>query len=253
MKSPEAKQALTEFLLRQPEAVRAQMALVTPKSLGQDHLLHISYDNAITNFQPSVTKRSLPGENRTVPRISTAPSLLACFAGYQTDLNDFHEHPKTFNADRTRKVEFQGGWVIYGLPFEYAIRPGKKLLPDAKITDEHWLVTYDRYTVDFVPRKLGKVFYDRVEYVPRKNNVPKAVITMVLEVLPEQVVNFGQDVHLGTGYWEVQVSNLHNWSGVDKIEILRVKEVTEDEYLSRKVLTAGLLSMDQNIPASVTF
>lgn len=253
MKSPEAKQALTEFLLRQPEAVRAQMTLVTPKSLGQDHLLHISYDNALTNFQPSVTKRSLPGENRTVPRISTAPSLLACFAGYQTDLNDFHEHPKTVSADRTRKVEFHGGWVIYGLPFAYAIRPGKKLLPDAKITDEHWLVTYDRYTVDYVPVKLGKVFYDRVEYLPRHNNVPKAVVTMVVEVFSGQSVPFGNELVLQSGYWEIRVTNLHNWTGLKDIEILRVKEITEDEYLSRKVLTAGLLSMDQHIPASLSF
>lgn len=249
MSSPAAKQAMTDFLLRLPESTRQNMQLVTPKSLGQDLLYHLSYDNALQCFTPFVTKRSAEGEDRSIPRISTAPSLLTCLLGYQTELQDFHNRPNVTSADG-RKVEYQGGWVIYGLSFEYAIRPNDKLVPDAGKTDEHWLVTYDRCTAEYIPTRLGKVFYDQVTYKASSGEFPDVHIEMVIEVNLGVSLNLGRDVKLPSGYWVVEVRNLHTSKTFDTIDIRRVREITKSDYEGRKTLAAGHLGMDIELPAS---
>lgn len=249
MNPAEAKKAITDYLLRQPEAMRLNMALVTPDSLGQDLLLHLSYDNALTNFQPYITKRTAEGEDRTIPRISTAPSLLTCLLGYQTELNDFHEVPKVTAADG-REVKYKGGWVIYGIPFEYAIRPNSKLVPDADRTDEHWLVAYDKMTSEYTPVRVGKVFYDRVTYKGQDREYPDVYVEMVVEVHPGMSLNLNTGTILSEGYWVVDLKNLHDSKTYRSIDIRRVREITKADYESRKTHTAGLLSLDIDLPTS---
>ncbi|MDH2154281.1 hypothetical protein [Stenotrophomonas sp. GD03657] len=249
MSTADAKKAMTEYLLRQTEEMRLNMTLVTPETLGQSMLLHLSYDNAISSFQPYVTKRTAEGEDRTVPRISTAPSLLACLMGYQTELNDFHGRPQVTSADG-RKVEFAGGWIIYGLPFQYAIRPNNKLVPDASRTDEHWLIAYDKMTTQHTPVRVGKVFYDRVTYKGQDKEYPDIYIEMVIEVHPGMSLNLGMDTNLPAGYWIVETKNLHDSRSYKSIDVRRVREITKADYEQRKTLTAGLLSLDQVLPAS---
>lgn len=249
MNSADAKTAIKDYLLRQPEAMRVNMTLVTPESLGQKFLLHLSYDNALSSFQPYITKRTAEGEDRTVPRISTAPSLFTCLMGYQTELNDYHQRPKVTSADG-RKVTFTGGWIIYGLPFDYAIRPNNKLVPDADRTDEHWLVAYDKMTTEYTPVRVGKVFYDRVTYKGQDQEFPDIYIEMVIEVHPGMSLNLGMNTNLPAGYWVVETKNLHDSRSYKSIDVRRVREITKTDYEQRKTLTAGLLSLDQGLPAS---
>lgn len=253
MKSPDAKQALTEYLLRLPEDKRAQMRLATPKTLGTPLLLHISFDNLLERFQPAVTKRTAQSEDRSIPRISTAPTLLACVLGYQSDLSDFHDHPKVRSYDGTREVAFKGGWIVYGFPFDVAIRPLEELLPDVERTDEHWLVTYDRFTTDYRPVRVGKVFYDRVEYVANGTGTPDTLVTMIVEVHPNMAMALGKDHVLQPGYWQVLVKNLQSAESWDTVEIKRIQQIDAPEYNARKGAVAGLLSLDIPLPPSQTW
>jgi hypothetical protein len=253
MKSPQAKQALTEYLLRQPEAKRAQMRLVTPTTLGTPLLLHISIDNLLERFQPSVTKRTADGEDRGIPRISTAPSLIACLMGYQSDLSDFHEVPETRSFDGTRKVVFKGGWIIYGFPFDVAIRPSKALVPDADRTDEHWLVTYDRFTTDYRPVRVGKVFYDRVEYQGSSQETPHVEVTMLIEVHPEMTLWLGGRYRLRAGYWRVVIRDMDRLRSAQAVEFVRIQEIDHVEYEYRKGAVANLLSLDSPAPPTQTW
>ncbi len=248
MKSPEAKQALKDYLLRLPAETRKSLRAITPEALGQSLLLHISTDNMLEGFSPYITRRTVEGEDRSVPRICTAPSLMGCIMGYVNDVSDFLERPTSTTA-QGRKVPFKGGWVIYGLPFDYALRPGDALLPGVDRTDEHWLVNYDQFTADYKPVRVGKFFYERVEY-HSTNGAPESVLSIVVEVASGMELFVTRGLTLQSGYWRMQVRGIERSKSWAKINFNRVQEISEAEYFTLKGAVANLLSFDNPIPPS---
>ena len=249
MKSPEAKQALKDYLLRLPADVRKNLRAVTPEALGQPLLLHISTDNLLEGFSPYITRRTVEGEDRSVPRICTAPSLIGCIMGYVNDVSDFLERPTSTTA-KGRKVPYKGGWVIYGLPFDYALRPGDALLPGVDRTDEHWLVSYDRFTADYRPVRVGKFFYERVEYRGTAA-APESVLTIVVEVAPQMELFVTKNLSLQPGYWRMVVRGLEQARSWQEAHFDRVQQITEAEYFTLKGAVANLLSFDNPLPPSL--
>lgn len=249
MKSPEAKAALLAFLDRMPAAKRKELSAVTPEALGMGHLLHVSRDNNIRRFEPGVTRRTAPGEDHTIPRISTATTWAGCVLGYQSDVNDYLNQPVTKAADG-RKVAFKGGWVVYGLPFEYALRPSVALVPDAPRTGEHWLVTYDNMTVDYRPFLIAKVFYEDYSIRAGGDGARVSTITAVFEVLENQSLAMGGGLSLSSGYWRLVFNDLHASNTYGTVNIISCDRITETDYQMAKGAVASLLSMDVPTPAS---
>lgn len=251
MNTSDAKQALISFLERIPAEKRKHLTAVTPRAVGQDLLYHMSRDNSITQFSPSVTKRTAGGEDRSIPRISTATTWAGCVKGYQADLHDFEERKHSVNAQGER-VDFTGGWVLYGLPFEYALFPGPGLVPDSIQSGEHWLVTYDKYTLDYTPVKMAKIFYTEIcRRTEQPGSPPTVYITAMFEVFEGYDVRLGGGFTLPSGYWEVKTRNLHGPGTHDAARILSVKNIPKAVYDSHKNISAGLLSIENEVPASL--
>lgn len=119
-------------------------------------LYHISMNNDIKRFVPKVSNRTCNKEDRSVPRISTSTSLVGCFNGYQSMLSDMEG----------RKVKnFNGLFTVYNLPFQYAIKPSYKLLPDVEVTDEYWLISWKRETYGIEPDKVAEFTIPKIETV----------------------------------------------------------------------------------------
>ncbi len=252
MKSPEAKAALLEYLELLPDDKRREIVAVTPQVLGVTHLYHLSRDNDIRQFSPSVSKRTAGGEDRSIPRISTAVDWAGCIMGYQSDINDFLRREATQSA-HGEPVPFRGGWIVYGLPFEYALRPSNALVPDAVRSGEHWLVTYAEYNIDYTPVKLAKVFYESFEQRALPHNHITSKTTVIIEVLEGQTFRLGAGYSLNPGYYRVVVKDLHMSRNHRQVDFLEIKEITSAEYLTLKGATAGLLSFDNPVPASMSW
>ena len=248
MKSPEAKDALLSFLQLIPENKRKDLVAVTPRALGIDQLYHMSRDTNIRQFSPSVTKRSAPGEDRSIPRISTAMDWAGCVLGYQSDVNDWVRRETTSDA-AGNPVPFKGGWIVYGLPFEYALRPGPSLVPDAKRSGEMWLVTYAQYNIDYRPRRLAKVFYDSYSQKATGARQLDTEIVVVIEVLPECSLRVTPSLTLPTGYYRLRIHNLHRSASHAQVDIREMRELSTIEYRAMKNISAGLLSLDTVTPA----
>lgn len=242
---------VTEFLSRLPEKVRAELKPVDREKLGVELLLHISKDTAIQEFSPVISRRTLELEDRSVPRISTAPSLAGCLIGYQSYLSDFLNRPTVTNVKGGVKVSsrFKGGWIIYGLPYDVAFKPSPKLLPDVLDTDEHWLVTLDENSVTYAPTRLGKVFFNEVRYRAAAGG-PKVEVEMMVEVLTDTPVIFDHRNVLRRGYWKVFAVGLETGERWNKLPKVEVSAITLAEYYSAKRLTASLLSYDELAPKS---
>lgn len=236
MKSAKAASALKGFLLRLPEEVRKHLTPVTPSSLGQPHLLHISRRNDLESFVPRLSDFLAKTEDRSVPRICTAPTLFGCFLGYQREIIDFTKR------EPSGGVAFLGGWEIYGLPFDIALLPGKELLPDVNETGEHWLVTYDQFTVDYEPVHAGKVFFTSVESVAA-NKTTRTIVNMVIENTTETPLHFDGQISLGKGYWQLEMEYFkkdRSWR--DCKGVISCDEITEDIYRGLKKTSASLLN-----------
>jgi hypothetical protein len=235
-----------------PKEVASELTPVRASKMAFPYLYHISKDTKIERFAPTVTKRSLDGEDRSVPRICTAPSLAGCILGYASDLHDFMNRPTCMSGDGERKVKFAGGWAIYGIPFEFALVPSKKLLPDVAKTQEHWLVNYSPERVTYEAELLGKFYYESVMHLAGKGE-PATVIEMVVEVLTETPIVFDRKTTLTKGYWKLTVAGMHQSERWDKIPVVKREPMEEKSYTASKQLIASFLSFEQYAPPSAAW
>src|ERR1700741_3061096 len=91
---------LTQWLETVSEKVRKNVTVVTPEEVKQDYFLHISTDTSIKKFVPVIGRRQAYSEDRSVPRVTVAPTLLGCFIGYAKADYDFQNTPSTAKNDQ---------------------------------------------------------------------------------------------------------------------------------------------------------
>ncbi|EEL9315744.1 hypothetical protein DAT63_23095, partial [Salmonella enterica subsp. enterica serovar Enteritidis] len=93
-------------------------------------LLHISTDTELKTMMPRIPQRTLRMEDGSFPRICVSSSLMGCIYGYSTAIKQY------FSGGHL--AHWLGGYVIYRVPFDIALRPHRTLLSDVDISDEHW-------------------------------------------------------------------------------------------------------------------
>ena len=204
-------------------------------------LLHISRDKNIKEFIPAVSPRTMKKEDRSIPRICTAPHLFGCFVGYSAATSDF-------GAERS--AAWKGGYYIYALPFTLAVAPSKKILPDVNETSERWIVGYDDAHRKIKPTIVGKCFlhsvttiglndghiYDYTLYVEVKEGV-------VGESLNLDQISFNDEFALTKGYYRISITDNRNpvyWNPKN----ITVSQIPKADYDKAKTVTAGLLSFE---------
>lgn len=187
-------------------------------------LLHVSTNHNIKTFIPTVTQRTGQTENRSVARVSTAPSLLGCLIGYVQGWDNFYWPEKKKNGDLMQK------WVVYRFDTPLSLLPNTKLLFDQKQSDERWLVGYSTDTQNYTPIKTARGFYKDVLLIGRAGKVPFKVMTVLIEVLEDSLL-FSKNIKLTKGFWEIKgpepTGNVKSW---DSDKPYQVRQITRAEY-----------------------
>lgn len=159
-----------EVRLDNPEDEKEKIALYLEPLVGENineltlysageinrPLYHVSMNPNIERFTPQVSKRTLGKEDRSVPRISTSTSLVGCLNGYQSMVSDME--------GRSAK-NFNGIFKVYELPYQYAVKPSRKLLSDVDFSDEYWLVSWKKETYATYPIKIADFTIPKIEKV----------------------------------------------------------------------------------------
>ncbi len=203
--------------------------------------LHISRDKSIKEFIPVVSPRTVKKEDRSIPRVCTAPHLFGCFVGYSAAHSDF-------NAERS--PAWKGGYYIYALPATLAIEPSKKILPDVDYTNERWLVGYNEEHRCIKPTIVGKCFLHSITTVGL-NDGHVTDYTLYADIkggivgkdLALDIVPFNGDIALTKGYYRITITDNKNpvyWNP----ENITVSQIPKAEYDKAKSVTAGLLSFE---------
>lgn len=240
---------MKRFLDLQPLEVTDHVRVVTPEDTGASYLLHISRDGGLTEFVPRVSKRTAKGENRSVARISVAPSLIGCVLGYCSDLDDFFSE-RMVREGKSNPNLFRGGWYIYGIRYDQALRPDKSLVPDVEVTDEHWLVTSDEATKAYPAQLVGKFFYNFVKYIPGSGTRRQTEVDLAIEVCSGVMLNFNGRVKFQKGFYRARIQGLHTATRYDRLRREELEEIDELEYLESKNLVASLLGHQEVPPPS---
>lgn len=235
---------MQQYLDTIEEKKRKGIQVVTREEIGD--LYHISRDGKIKEFIPFLTNRASNTEDRSIPRVSTAPSILACFIGYGAALADFDKGNfaeahglNDYDKDMGKDL---GGWYIYSFNYEAALRPSKHQVFDAPISDEIWLVPYAPEYSKYVPKIVGKVFYHQLNIVKHAKGCQRTV-EMFIEV-SDRPIKFSHEHTLTKGYWRIVGPEQANVKDYKDTKDFTVQEVSKSEYLSKKKITASLLSRE---------
>ena len=240
------KEEIIEWLDTTPDKVQRNVKVVTPEDIEQSFLLHISKDTNLKKFIPVIGVRQQNGEDRTMPRVSVAPTLLGCFIGYAATALDLVSSKEQSSNEYEK---FKGGFVIYSVEFKAALKPNIKLLPDTNWTDEHWLVAYSKDTSSYVPEAAGKLFYQSVRFITKSGKAPDVDVVIYIEVTRDDGVTFSKNISLKKGYWTIEGPHHYGVSSWKDDKEFKVKEISKSDYQSAKKASADLLSYVDKVPA----
>jgi hypothetical protein len=205
------------------DKVRKNITKVTPESLGSNFLIRIDVKTP-AYFSPQMPRRAAISEDNTVPRICVSSNLLGCIIGYSGLTHDFHKHDDL------------NGIYINKIDFDYCVRPNDKLVYDASVSDEHWLLSYNKNTFKYKPITVGKMFIHEVTYSRnqnKKSKYPEETMLLYIEITDSDVtVNFDSKFKLTKGYYKATVKNDVSSN---------IKKITKAEYDDKKSLSAVLL------------
>lgn len=212
------KQEIIEYLSALLGDTVSELTLFSAGEVNRP-LYHVSMNPNVRIFSPKVSSRTLSSEDRSVPRVSTSTSLIGCLNGYQSMFTDM--------AGRERK-NFTGLYTVYELPYQYAVKPSKKLLSDVETSDEYWLVSWKKETYSIRPNTVCEFTIPQVQTTYGSDGEDQRV-TMFLKVLGESLY-LTHDVKLVKGYYEITLRNYDYNYPLENNNKIEVKEITENDY-----------------------
>ncbi len=115
---------------------------------------------------PNISKKSSANEDNTVVRVYVSDNLLGCIIGYYSLI-----HESIFN--QSTENGFKNIYYLHYIPYNFAIKPNSKLVYDADVTNEYWLIPYNKNTVKYKTDKISEFFVNETTITPNsiKDNV----------------------------------------------------------------------------------
>lgn len=186
------------FFGRLDPKVKKNAQVVTKESLGQDYMLRID-TKAPKQFTPYMPFSAGKTEDRTTPRVCVSTSLLDCFLGYASVSEDFHGDNHQYSYDITK------------IPFDVCLKPNEKLVYDALLTNEHWLVPYNQDSYRIKGSVIGKVHVVSITYEPAKDSSGNhTCVKAYVELNGEHPVKLLPDKSVSKGHYIFTFENNGN-------------------------------------------
>jgi len=237
---------INDWMMIQNKNVQENSTIMSHVDVGFKCLLHID-KNVPNEFVPILSRSAAPSENNTCARVAVADTIMGCIIGYCRVLGD----SIFYNPKDKAKDKFRGGYEISEIPFEYCVKPNRKLVYDAERTGEKWLVSYNKKTLTYKPNKIGKLFVSTIVYTNKSGQVPRLTYTFYIQHNKDGGIMFNDTVLLVPGHYKAE------WS-YDKFECATYKDhkdtivtpCSAGEYEAMKQKTAALLSYtDKPVPS----
>lgn len=240
------KEDFYQWFSVQSKEVQANSRIVSTEEINQDYMLHIDKQTPAV-FVPRMPTSAAKSENDTTARITVAPTLIGCMIGYARIEADVTGGT---GKDKVDKTQFRGGYDICELSFKHCLFPNEKLVFDSQRSQEHWLVSYNKETLEYIPTKVGKLFISKIIYEVASGKEPMARFEVYIEVNKGGGFKFSPSIYLDKGFYRATVSfdrKAHRGS-VDDERHFKVEPINPEGYKTAKQLSAAMLSHQDKVP-----
>lgn len=240
------KEDFYQWFSIQSKKVQTNARIVSAEEIDQDYMLHIDKKTP-TKFVPMMPRSAAKNEDNTAARITVAPNLIGCLIGYARSEDDFLEGTDKLSIKHT---EFRGGYDICELNFKHCLYPNEKLVFDSPRSQEHWLVSYNKSTLEYKPTKIGKMFVSKITYESRSGKPPVPTFELFIECHKEDGIKFSPNIHLHKGFYKATVifDRVVHPGSVDEEDSFKVEAISASEYNKAKQLSAAMLSHQDKVP-----
>ncbi len=228
---------ISDWLLMQSPIVQKNSTILSFKEGGV--MLHID-KNVPKTFIPRMPTSAAPSENDTTARITVAPDLVGCIIGYARVDSDVLSsvYMKTKGKD-----QFKGGYIISEMPYTHCIKPTDKLVYDSSRTLEHWLVSYNKQSLQVKPIEVGKIFISSILTQNRSSIEPIKTISAYISHTCTNGLRFSKNNVLPAGYYKADIIfKSHDTRSVDNESDFIIRKCNTGEYTEAKNQSAALLS-----------
>lgn len=234
-----SKKEIEKILSLQNKKVQTNVTVLSSDELGYNNVLRLD-TNLMTrkSFIPRIAVTQADSEDRTLPRIVGSHYVQGCLiaiAGLVNQaLNGYYHDPYNRSA-RT-------GFYIHDLEFEYCLKPNNKLVFDASESEELWLITYDKDTIEYKAKRVGEVFVKSISIAPAENDKnSECLIELYIHVAKETGLAFNKKVNIQQGYHTVRYY-FHNRKLNSDKEIV-IEPLSESEFTKAKKKQTSLESL----------
>lgn len=202
--------------------------IVTPASLGQSELFHIAMQK-FKELTPNVSKRAASSEDNTLPRIHVAPTLLGCLNGYAVLSYDI------VNSNYGKKSAYPGGYYLYFIPFEFALSPSTKLVYDSDVTDELWLITYNKQTRTYKPSGIGRIVNVSITFLPSAiNKGAEEIVTLAIEIPEDAKLRVDDKTWIHRGHHLLILKRPDSNDLFSLHSVKKIDQATFNQYIAEK-------------------
>jgi len=228
------------------DKVAKNATIISNKDINQNFMLHISSENMSgKKYIPRISERQNPQEDRTLPRITVAPTIQGCLVGYAKFLHDaFNYYP-----GNEYLKNYKQGVYIHEIEFEHCIKPSNKLVYDSSRSDEHWLITYNEETKEYKGKLIGKMFVSDINMKLKSNSFADINYIFYVAINKEEGIKLSKNIFLKKGYYKItDIAKDTAKVSWDKDKDFKVKEISKIEYQESKNLSAVMLSHVDEVP-----
>lgn len=217
--------------------VQENVEIVSVADMEYPYMLHISTDKNIKEFIPFIGDRQGKKEDRTTPKVCVSSELFSAMLGYAAVLDENIYTRYTLENN----PHFKGGYVVYAIPYIHALRPNKKLVWDADMSNEHWLVAYNDASRVYKPKDIVCKFFVTSITIQRIGDFKSSI---EVEIYMEAIEPFPVTPHefLDKGYWYYKGPDISTIRNYKSTKSLKFVSISKSEYLDKKKLAAALLS-----------
>ena len=227
-----SKKEIEDYLAIQTSKVQKSCSIVEANDENQGIMLHISPENMSRKpYAPWIGPRQANQEDRTVPRVTVSDSILGCIYGYAAMLDNVFDNKKA-------------GWYIHQLEFEHCLKPGKAMVYDADLTNEHWLVRYNEATSQYKGKVIGKLVAESILLKTGDKNKSRAIVTL-LAAVEKCPIKLTSKQTLEIGYYRFKIDYERVMIKADDLE---VTSISQAEFEKGKKYSCGSALESMQLP-----
>lgn len=197
--------------------------------------LHISMDSNLKKMQPRIGDRQMKMEDRTIPRICGANTIMGCVYGFAV------MHYQVMSIKDNPEKKWNGIFTIYRIPAPIVFQPSTKLVPDAKVTGELWICPFAPEYYELNTERVGKIILvhatdEIVCGAPVHNNTfyVKLDIDARLdsELMPPNFYRFDVEGRLGE-FGDEKIQRIKNLTTIDAAKWNAAEKQSINNYKQR--------------------